>query len=98
MTPVVGVNADRVHIQKMKTKWGSCNPDRHSIRLNTDLAKKPAHCLEYILVHELTHLLEKSHNERFTALMDQFMPQWREYREMLNASPLAHENWGGQAL
>ena len=93
--PIVGLNVDRVYIQKMKTKWGSCNPDRRSIRLNTDLAKKPVYCLEYILVHELTHLLEKSHNAHFSALMDQFMPQWREYRQMLNSSPLTHEDWVG---
>ncbi len=92
--PVIGVNVERVFVQKMKTKWGSCNPDRRSVRFNTDLAKKPLYYLEYILVHELTHLLEKTHNDRFTALMDQFMPQWREYREMLNTSPLSHEDWG----
>ena len=92
--PILGVKAERVFVQKMKTKWGSCNPGKHSVRLNTDLAKKPPHYLEYILVHELTHFLEKTHNDRFTALMDQFMPQWREYREMLNTSPLTHENWG----
>ena len=92
--PIIGVNVERVFVQKMKTKWGSCNPERRSIRLNTDLAKKPAYYLEYILVHELTHLIEKTHNSRFTALMDQFMPQWREYREMLNTSPLTQEDWG----
>ena len=92
--PIIGVNVERVFVQKMKTRWGSCNPDRRSIRLNTDLAKKPAYFLEYILVHELTHLIEKTHNSRFTALMDQFMPQWREYREMLNTSPLTQEDWG----
>ena len=91
--PVVGVTAKRVFVQKMKTKWGSCNLEGRSIRLNTDLAKKPLYYLEYILVHELTHLLEKTHNDRFTTLMDRFMPQWREYREMLNTSPLTHENW-----
>ena len=93
--PIIGVSVERVFVRKMKTKWGSCNPDRRSIRLNTDLAKKPAACLEYILVHELTHLVEKTHNHRFSALMDQFMPQWRDYREMLNASPLTHEEWAG---
>ena len=92
--PILGVNARRVFVQKMKTKWGTCNPDRRSIRLNTDLAKKPSPYLEYILVHELTHLLEKTHNDRFTSLMDQFMPQWRQYRELLNTSPLTHEDWG----
>ena len=92
--PIIGIEVERVFVQKMKTRWGSCNPDRRSIRLNTDLAKKPAYYLEYILVHELTHLIEKTHNNRFTALMDQFMPQWREYREMLNTSPLTQEDWG----
>ena len=91
--PIIGVRVERFFVQKMKTKWGSCNPNRRSIRLNTDLAKKPKFCLEYILVHELTHLLEKTHNYRFTALMDQFMPQWQDYREMLNTSLLTHENW-----
>ena len=92
--PIVGVNVERVFVQKMKTKWGSCTPGRRSIRLNTDLAKKPAYCLEYVLVHELTHMLERTHNSRFTALMDQFMPQWREYRELLNTGPLTYEGWG----
>ena len=92
--PIIGVNVERVFVQKMKTKWGSCNPDGHSLRLNTDLVKRPPYYLEYILVHELTHLLEKTHNDRFTTLMDRFMPQWREYREMLNTSPLTHEDWG----
>ena len=91
--PIIGVKVERVFVQKMKTKWGSCNPDGHSLRLNTELAKRPPCYLEYILVHELTHLLEKTHNDRFTALMDRFMPQWREYREMLNTSPLTHEDW-----
>ena len=91
--PIIGVSVERFYVQKMKTKWGSCNPARRSIRLNTDLAKKPAYLLEYVLVHELTHLLEKTHNHRFTALMDKFMPQWRDYREMLNTSPLTNEFW-----
>ncbi len=91
--PIIGVNVERVFVQKMKTKWGSCNPDGHSLRLNTDLAKRPLNYLEYILVHELTHLLEKTHNDRFTTLMDRFMPQWREYREILNTGLLTHEDW-----
>ena len=93
LAAIIGVSVERVFVRKMKTKWGSCNPERRSIRLNTDLAKKPPPCLEYIFVHELTHLREKTHNRRFTALMDQFMPQWRDYREMLNASPLTYEDW-----
>ena len=91
--PQMGVELSRVFVQKMKTKWGSCNPAARSIRLNTDLAKKPAQCLEYVVVHELAHLLERHHNERFIALMDAHMPHWRQHRETLNRSPLAHEDW-----
>ena len=90
----LGVRAGKVFVQKMKTKWGSCNPVAGNIRLNTDLAKKPPACLEYIVAHELAHLLERNHNERFIALMDAHMPQWRQYREMLNSLPLAHQEWG----
>lgn len=89
----LGVKAGKVFVQKMKTKWGSCNPCAGNVRLNTDLAKKPLQCLEYIVAHELTHLLERSHNDRFTTLMDAHMPQWRQYREMLNSLPLAHQEW-----
>jgi predicted metal-dependent hydrolase len=78
----------------MKTKWGSCSPTTRSIRLNTDLAKKPSECLEYIVVHEVVHLLEPTHNARFLALMDQFMPAWQFRRDVLNHLPLRHENWG----
>jgi len=87
------VKVDRVFVQKMKTKWGSCNPATRSIRLNTDLAEKPHGCLEYIVVHEMVHLLERHHNDRFRAYLDQFMPQWRLCREELKRSPVAHENW-----
>ena len=92
--PITGVEPGHIYVQKMKTKWGSCNPVNRSIRLNTDLAKKSPCYLEYILVHELTHLIEKTHNNHFTELMDQFMPQWRDYRQMLNTNPLAHVDWG----
>ena len=91
---IVGVTAGKVFVQKMKTRWGSCNPVAGNIRLNTDLAKKPRQCLEYIVAHELTHLLERHHNDRFAALMDAHMPQWRQYRNMLNSLPLAHQEWG----
>lgn len=90
----LGVKAGKVFVQKMKTRWGSCNPAAGNIRLNTDLAKKPPACLEYIVAHELVHLLERHHNERFMALMDAHMPQWRQYREVLNTLPLAHQAWG----
>lgn len=91
---IIGVKAGKFFVQKMKTKWGSCSPGPRNIRLNTDLAKKPLQCLEYIVAHELTHLLERHHNDRFTALMDAHMPQWRQYRDMLNSLPLAHQEWG----
>jgi len=92
--PIMGVKVGCVFVQKMKTKWGGCNPGSRSIRLNTELAKKPRECLEYVVVHEMTHLLERHHNDRFVALMDANIPQWRQYRDMLNRSPLAHEEWG----
>ncbi len=88
------VKAGKVFVQKMKTKWGSCSPSAGNVRLNTDLAKKPLPCLEYIVAHELAHLRERHHNDRFTALMDNHMPPWRQYREMLNSLPLAHQEWG----
>jgi len=91
--PIVGRQADDWGIKKMKTKWGSCNIEQRRIWLNLDLAKKPPECLEYILVHELVHLLERQHNERFKAHMDRFLPQWRHIRDILNGSPLGHEEW-----
>lgn len=91
--PVVGGKVARYFVQTMKTKWGSCNPANRSIRLNTELAKKPRQCLEYILVHELLHLREPSHNQRFVSLMDQTMPAWRTLRELLNQLPVRHEEW-----
>ncbi len=92
--PLMHVGVERFFVQKMKTKWGSCSRDAASIRLNTDLAKKPRECLEYIVVHEMAHMLEPTHNSRFIALMDQFMPNWRFYREVLNRLPVRHESWG----
>lgn len=91
--PLLGVQAKRVFVQRMKTKWGSCTPASGHIRLNTDLAKKPPECLEYILVHELIHLLEPTHNERFVALMDLYLPKWQHLRRQLNRLPVRHENW-----
>jgi predicted metal-dependent hydrolase len=91
--PVIGVKVDRFFIQHMKTRWGSCNPSAKSIRLNTELVKKPRECLEYIVVHELVHILEPSHNSRFVSLMDQFMPGWQHHRDKLNRLPVRHEDW-----
>ena len=85
---VIGVTTQRVYFRRMKTLWGSCNPTAHTIRLNTELAKQPADCLEYVVVHELTHMLEPSHNRRFKALMDRFLPNWTHYRKQLNQTSL----------
>ena len=87
------VSVNEVRIRKMKTLWGSCNVEAKRIWLNLELAKKPESCLVYILVHEMVHLLERSHNERFRELMDSFLPQWRIYRDELNRAPLPHEDW-----
>ena len=91
--PVIGVAAAAWGIRKMKTKWGSCNPAARRIWLNLELAKKPPECLEYIVVHELVHLLERRHGARFAAFMNQSLPHWRLCRDELNRAPLAHEEW-----
>lgn len=89
----LGVSVNEVRIRKMKTLWGSCNVAAKRIWLNLELAKKPESCLVYVLVHEMVHLLERAHNDRFRALMDSFLPQWRIYRDELNRAPLPHEDW-----
>jgi predicted metal-dependent hydrolase len=91
--PVVGVTVERWYVQQMKTKWGSCNPLARTVRLNTELAKKPKECLEYLLVHEMAHLLEPTHSARFVAIMDRYMPHWRQTRDQLNQLPVRHEQW-----
>ncbi|MNL48780.1 hypothetical protein D3C87_1716600 [compost metagenome] len=77
----------------MKTKWGSCNHMAGNIRLNTELVKKPKDLVEYVVVHEMLHLLEPTHNDRFVALLDRHWPQWREARKELNTLPLGSETW-----
>lgn len=91
--PRVGETAADVRIRRMKTRWGSCNVDARRIWLNLELIKKPVECLEYVLVHEMVHLRERRHNERFLARMNELMPTWRMQRDMLNQAPLAHEDW-----
>ncbi len=81
-------------VKKMRTRWGTCSIAPKRIWLNLELAKKPREHIEYIVVHEMTHLLERNHNERFIALMDKFLAKWRFYKEGLNRLPLRHENWG----
>ncbi|MFM7858278.1 MAG: M48 family metallopeptidase, partial [Flammeovirgaceae bacterium] len=80
-------------IRKMKTKWGTCNIQAGRIWLNLELAKKPISCVEYIVVHEMVHLLERSHNARFIAYMDKHMPQWKSFKQELNRLPVSHVDW-----
>jgi predicted metal-dependent hydrolase len=91
--PVIGVRVEQFFVQKMKTKWGSCNAAFKSIRLNTDLAKKPPPCLEYIVVHEMAHLVVRHHNDQFASLMDKCLSEWKSWRQMLNNAPLSHTDW-----
>jgi predicted metal-dependent hydrolase len=89
----LGVQANAWGIKKMKTQWGSCNPASKRLWFNLELAKKPVQCVEYIVAHELAHLLERQHNERFTRLLDRHLPSWRQHRALLNLHPLAHAEW-----
>lgn len=91
--PVIGVQVAAWGVKRMKTRWGTCNIEVRRVWLNLELAKKPPQCLEYVLVHEMAHLLERHHNERFRALLDQTLPNWRHARDILNREPLAHEHW-----
>ncbi len=90
----IGVKVSEFGIKKMKTRWGTCNPEAARIWINNELAKKPKECLEYIVVHEMVHLLEPTHNQRFIDLMNAFLPQWKHYRDLLNRLPVRHEDWG----
>jgi predicted metal-dependent hydrolase len=90
---VMGVEVGALGIKEMKTRWGTCNIEARRVWINLELAKKTTRCLEYILVHEMVHLLERHHNEQFLAYMNRFMPQWRLHRGELNRAPLAHEEW-----
>lgn len=92
--PIIGAKANKIVVRRMKTKWGTCIASSRTIWLNPELAKKNPRCLEYIVVHELTHLHERTHNDRFVALMDEYLPDWRARRDELNDAPLAEEDWG----
>ncbi len=89
----LGVTVAAYFLQRMKTKWGSCNHRAGHIRLDTELVKKPRELLEYVIVHELAHLIEPTHTERFLAILDKHYPSWREARAELNELPLAAEEW-----
>lgn len=90
---IIGVNVNQWEVKRMKTKWGTCNREAKRIWLNLELAKKPEHCLEYIIVHEIVHFLERNHTEKFVVYMDKFMQQWREYKKELNQYPLTYVDW-----
>ena len=90
----MGVHLNEFAIKKMKTKWGTCNREARRIWLNLELAKKPFECIEYIVVHEMVHLLERNHNDRFVALMDRYLPEWKELKKELNKLPVSHREWG----
>lgn len=89
----IGINVKEVNIKKMKTKWGTCNAEDGRIWLNLELAKNPKYCMEYVLVHEMVHFLEKTHSDRFFNIMDTHMPQWPQHRDELNNSVLGFFNW-----
>jgi len=89
----IGVSVSEWHVKQMKTKWGTCNIEEKRIWINLELAKKPIHCLEYIIVHEMIHFIERHHNERFMVLMDKYIPQWKFFKEELNRLPVSHGEW-----
>ena len=91
--PKVGVRVADWRIRRMKTRWGTCNPEAGRIWINSELAKKPVACLEYVVVHEMAHLIERNHDERFRSILDRAMPQWRQRLDALNREPLADEVW-----
>jgi len=90
---ITGINVKEFRIKKMKTKWGACTPTKQRVWINLELAKKPLRCLEYVIVHEMTHLVEKNHTYEFKTLMGTFMKQWTQYKEELNSSALGYSKW-----
>lgn len=90
---ILNVKVDDWQVKQMKTKWGSCNIEKKRIWLNLELAKKPEHCLEYVIVHEMVHLLERYHNDRFLYYMDTHLPNWRQLKTELNKLPVSHADW-----
>ncbi|MES2094507.1 MAG: SprT family zinc-dependent metalloprotease [Actinomycetota bacterium] len=91
--PIIGLKVNGWTVRRMKTKWGSCNPESANLWFNVELAKKHPACLEYIVVHEMMHFHERTHNDRFVELMDKHLPNWRATRDLLNGAPLAEEDW-----
>ena len=93
-----GIDADEAKIKKMKTRWGTCNIDSRRIWINLQLAKKPPECLEYVVIHELVHLLEKNHTNRFNALVEEYCPTWKEAKKLLTEMPLDYIEAGGELI
>jgi len=91
--PILQVNVNEIRIKQMKTKWGACNIEAKRIWLNLELSKKPEQCLEYILVHEMVHLLERHHNEKFLFFMNRYLPHWEKLKKELNQHPVSHADW-----
>jgi predicted metal-dependent hydrolase len=91
---IMGVSINELAVKKMKTKWGTCNREAKRIWLNLELAKKPIECIEYIIVHELAHVLERTHNTTFIAYMDHYLPEWKQLKNELNKLPISHVEWG----
>ena len=89
----MGVTVSDWQVKQMKTKWGTCNIEASRIWINLELAKKPIHCLEYIIVHEMIHLLERHHNDIFLAYMEKFLPNWKHIKDELNRLPAGHSDW-----
>ncbi len=90
---ILKVKINDWQVKQMKTKWGSCNIERKRIWVNLELAKKPEQCLEYIIVHEMIHLLERHHNDKFLYYMDKYLPNWRQLKKELNKLPVSHADW-----
>lgn len=91
--PIIGVSVSDWGVKQMKTKWGTCNIEQKRIWINLELAKKPYYCLEYIIVHEMIHLLERHHNDNFLAHLDKNLPKWKLYKDELNRLPISHGEW-----
>ncbi len=89
----IGIELNSWSIKKMRTKWGSCNIEKRNILINLNLAKAPVECIEYIVVHEMVHLLERHHNDNFKSHMDRYLPEWKQCRDLLNQSVLSFEEW-----
>ena len=87
------VSRPKAGIKRMRTKWGSCNPDAGRVWINLEMVKKPTDCLNYLVCHEMVHLIERSHGDRFISILDSHLPRWRTLRDRLNAEPLSHEPW-----